>query len=321
MGMTRSRFLALALAAIPFAPLSAGAADWKPSGTMQVIVTYGPGGAYDVLSRAMSKYWEQYFGVKVVVQNLPGAGGALGMDRVVTSKPDGLTIGFTSQGTYLGEMMAPSFSWKVADVPIPLAAMTQPYVVSTGSNSRFKTWADVRKSDRPIKFGLAAQLSTELVIIKDLVDHGREVNTGTMSTQAIATGVQAGDLDLWMTVSSDTLMDHVRAGNIRPLLTVDDVRAPHLPDTPNLVEMGMPARWKDVTSTRIWFMPLGTPPEVVAATGKRMSDILNDPEFKAWAKERGFLEALMTAEQAKASLAGFHGILKENEALLKKYGG
>jgi len=311
---------ALALALI--VPLPAGAAEWKPTDTTQMIVATGAGTAFDVMARGMSKIWEKHFGVRTVVQNMAAAGGALGLDRVATSKPDGNTLGFMSRSAFLSQMLKPTFPWKIDDVPIVLGADTPPYVVTTGSKASFKTWDDVRKAKTRVKLGIAGQISTDVAVIRDLIDRKVEVTTASFGgTNQIVTALQANDVDVWTVVASQTALDPIRAGHVRPLFVFANERYVHLPDTPTHIELGMPKEWSNVSAVRLWSAPIGTPMDVQAGVAKRMVSLLEDPEIKDWNYTNGFVEKILTGTQAKATQVSMHKILTDNMELFLKFGG
>lgn len=312
----------VALAFALIAPLSAGAAEWKPTETTQMIVASGAGTAFDVMSRGMSKIWEKHFGVRMVVQNLAAAGGALGVDRVATSKPDGNTLGFMSRSAFLSQMLKPDFPWKIDDLPIVLGADTPPYVITTSAKSAFKTWDDVRKSKTRVKIGIAGQISTDVAVIRDLIDRKVEVTTASFGgTNQIVTALQAGDVDVWTVVASQTAMDPIKAGHVRPLFVFANQRYSLLPDTPTHIELGMPAEWTNVSAVRLWFAPIGTPVEIQAGVAKRIVSLLEDPEIKDWNYSNGFVEKILSGAEAKATQVGMHKIIADNIELFNKFGG
>jgi tripartite-type tricarboxylate transporter receptor subunit TctC len=318
----RNLLVALALAlALPL-PAAAADAQWKPTEPMQIIVAAGAGTAFDVMQRGMVRIWEKHFGVRGVVQNMPAAGGSLGFDRVATSKPDGHTLGFMSRSPYLGEMLKRSFPWKVEDVPLILAADTPPYVVTTGAKSPYKTWDDVRKAKTRIKLGIAGQISTDVVVIRDLIDHGVEPTTAQMGgTNQIVTGLQAGDLDVWTVVGSQTALDPIAAGHVRPLFVLANQRYAALPDTPTHIELGMPAEWVNVSAVRLWFASIKTPQNIKQGLAQRLTALLQDPEIADWNLKNGFLEKILTGEQATATQVGMHKIIRDNYDIFQKFGG
>jgi tripartite-type tricarboxylate transporter receptor subunit TctC len=316
-----AKFLPMLFAAAIFMPLTAVAADWKPKGTMTVIVTSGAGGAYDVLARAMGKHWVKYFGVKVIVKNIKGAGGTLGMDRVAHSKPNGQVIGFTSRSPYLTELIKRSFPWKIEDIPVIIAATTPRYAFTVSTKSPFKTWDDIRKANRKIRIGIASRLTTELTIISDLTKHGREVATGSMKTAELITSVIAGDIDIWNVVTSKTFEDVWRAGDVTPLVFLSDKRDPRFPNVPTHIELGMERDWMAFQSIRMWFTAIGTPKPVINSIANRITKLLNDPGIKDWANKSGFVKGLIPGEQAKNAQAAAVNMIKKNWDLYKKYGG
>jgi tripartite-type tricarboxylate transporter receptor subunit TctC len=87
------------------------------------------------------------------------------------------------------------------------------------------------------------------------------------------------------------------------------------------VELGMPVNYKDINSSRIFFVPLGTSQAIVDGVAARMTRLLNDPEIKGWAEENGLVDAILTGPAAKASQDGLYKLMKENDDIVKTYGG
>ncbi len=315
------KYLSILLLAALFLPQQANAAEWKPKGTMTMIVASGAGGAYDVLARAMSRHWQKYFGVKIIVQNVKAAGGALGLDRIANSKPDGQIIGFSSREPYMGELINHKFPWKIEDMPVILGAKTPPYAFTVSTKSPFKSWGDLRQLNRKIRLGVAAQPIVELVIIKDLMDHGREVATASMKTTELITSTISGDLDIWNVVTSKTFEDPWRVGDITPLVFLSEKRDPRFPNIPTHIDLGMPAEWVKFQAVRMWYAPIGTPEPIVTAIEKRITALLDDPGIKDWADKAGFVKGLVSGKTAKATQIGAVKIIKDNWDLWKKYAG
>jgi tripartite-type tricarboxylate transporter receptor subunit TctC len=322
MGHRKSLFLALAAGLCLLGPPQVLAADWKPSKTMTMVVTSGTGGAHDLLARAMGRIWPKYFGQKLIVLNVRAAGGALGVDQVVEAKPDGHTIGFVSTSTYMEQAIKPTFSWKVDDLSVLLAADTPPYVVVTGAKSPFKTWDDVRNAKRRVAIASTGDIIPDVPYIKDLTDRGVEVVTASFAKSAeTRMAIESGDADLWSSVSSSLVMPPIREGRVRPLFVYSDRRAPHLPDVPTQAELGMPREWQSVRTLRIWFGPPKMPKEISASIQERMTKLLDDPEVKDWAKKEGLVDGLVNGADTAASLRDYHAVIEKNFHLFTKYGG
>jgi tripartite-type tricarboxylate transporter receptor subunit TctC len=310
------------LTSLPAASAEVPASTWKPDGNMEMVVASGVGTAYDILARAMGRLWPKYFGGSLIVQNVAGAGGGLGVDRVVKSKPDGRTIGFMSTSPYLSESVESTFPWKMQDIPFFLAAATPPYVIVTGGNSPYKTWEDVRKAKKRIASGSTGRAVGDVVHIKDLVDHGVDVTTAVFGgTPATLAAIESGDADIWSSVASISIMEPIKQGQLRPLFIYAAKRYPSLPDVPTHIELGMPEEAKYVNSVRLWFAPPKTPANVLQGLEQRMTALLQDPEIEQWSKDNGLVETILSGAQARENAQGFADILRRHFDIYQKYGG
>ena len=143
------------LAAIP-ALLVAGAAALAgvapgvahaayPEQPINMIVAYAPGGGTDIIARVLARYMEKYLGndAKIVVQNRPGAGGAIGFSAIASAPPDGYTIGFINTPNVLTipiERKA-TFTWQSFDLLGNI--VDDPGNFSVHADSPIKTLADL----------------------------------------------------------------------------------------------------------------------------------------------------------------------------------
>ena len=96
------RSLALAALALPLLPRIAaaqGAAAWTPTRPLRMVVPFPPGGATDVVARVLSERMQEKLGQPVTVENRTGAGGNVGVENVVRSAPDGLSMLMGTTGT------------------------------------------------------------------------------------------------------------------------------------------------------------------------------------------------------------------------------
>jgi tripartite-type tricarboxylate transporter receptor subunit TctC len=101
--------LIFALAGLLILPALVKAQDY-PKEPITMIVPWGPGGASDLAGRAIAKVLPKYIGQQIVVVNKPGAGGAVGMESLVRSKPDGYTMFLASIGS---NTLTPAFTPKI----------------------------------------------------------------------------------------------------------------------------------------------------------------------------------------------------------------
>jgi len=299
---------AAVLASAPQVAAQGAGANWAPSKDMRILLSSGPGSAFDVLARAASKQWPKYFGVS--------------LDHVMKQPKDGHTIGLTSSGTYLDQMLEPTFPWKVTDIPVFLGIDTPPVGVLTGTKGGLNTWDDVRNAKRRVVVVRWGKLSMDIPVIKDLVGRKVDVTTASFGSMGpILSALQSGDGDLWSSVTSVTAMQPVKEGHMRLLFVYANKRLPDLPEVPTHLELGFPAEAVNIVVMRLWYAAIGTPPHILASLGERLSNLFKDPEILPWAKQNGLIYEIISGEAAKEKQLGMYKIITDNVDIHKKYGG
>lgn len=114
---------------------SAQAAAW-PNRPIELIVAYAPGGGTDLVARLLARHLEKELGATIVIQNKPGAGGAIGFAELARATPDGYTIGFINTPNLLTIPIErkTTFTWKSYDVIGNLVDDPGAFTVSQSSN-------------------------------------------------------------------------------------------------------------------------------------------------------------------------------------------
>jgi tripartite-type tricarboxylate transporter receptor subunit TctC len=287
MRLFRCVFLALCV----LVPAGAFAADEYPSRTIKIIVTYTPGGASDILARLvgdeLNKAWKQ----PVVIDNRPGAGGAIGMEAAAKSAPDGYTLAIGVSGTMVqGPHLLKNLNYDTRKdfKPIAMLAQVQNIMVVTPS---FEA-KDVRQligmaKARPgeLMYASAAtsfQLATELFKAKANVDIGAVPYKGDGPATV---DVIAGRVPI-MVSSVGVQLENVRAGTLRALAVLGPKRHPALPEVPTMIEAGVPGYiavgWNSVVA------PAGVPDEIADKLNREINRILELPEIRKKITEQGF---------------------------------
>ncbi len=295
--------------------------DWKPTKTMRLVVTTGAGTAFDVLARAAANHWEKYFGVDLIVQNVTGGGGTLGIDDVMKAR-DANTIGLMPSVHYLDQLVQPAFPWKPSDIPIFLGIDTPPVGVLTGTESGYETWEQVRESDKRVIVVRFQGLTYDMPLLVDLAEHGVDIATASFDSFApIMSSIQSGDGQLWSSVLSLTAMDQVKEGTMRVLYVYADERLPDLPDVPTHKELGMPENWISTSVSRMFFAPPETDEGTLDCMNKRLNALLDDPEIYPWAVKNGIIYKIVSGEKTRKDTQGLYEIIDGNKELFEKYGG
>jgi len=263
----------LALALVALAPHAFAQAF--PSHPVTIVVPFPPGGGTDALTRilqpTLSKLWAQ----PIIVENKPGAAGAIGGDSVAAAKPDGHTLLMSSTAGITAKNVD-----KLAPVTLVSAS---PYVVVVNAKVPIASVRELvdyaKKNPGKLSFGssgtgAASHLSAELFKSMANVDMLHVPYKGT--GQAV-TDLVGGQIDV-MFSPAETVMQHVQAGRLKALAVTSAKRFAALPDLPTVAEAGVPGY--EAIGWFGLFAPAATPKDVVARICADANKALADPGVK-----------------------------------------
>jgi tripartite-type tricarboxylate transporter receptor subunit TctC len=293
--------LVLVLALMPSLVL----AQSYPAKPLRLIVTFAAGGGADFVARAVAPKLGEFLGQPVVVDNRPGANGALGADIVAKSAPDGYTLLLGAAGTmvvapHLGANMP--FDPMKDLVPSSLVAIS-PFVVtlnpSVQANSVRELIALAKANPGKINYGTSGtggspQLATEL--FKSM--------TGVNLVHVPYKGLAPALIDLIggqiQVVFADVglVKGHIAGGKLKGLAVTSAARSSAMPDLPTVAEAGVPGyaggTWYGILA------PAGTPADIVSRVSAETRKTLAPPEIKAAFVGQGMDPAGGTPEQFAA---------------------
>lgn len=262
MNMQRRALLATA-ALLP----TAARAAW-PERTVTIVVPFGPGSSQDVLARLMAPHLTRAWGQTVVVNNVVGAAGTIGVDRVAKSPPDGLTLTLTGDASIVVRVsMNPRPPYDpVADLaPISQLGRT-PNILVVSNATPYTSLAQVVAAARArpgalsfahIGAGTSQHIGGELLNqIAGIELNGVAYNDGGAQLQDVIAGRAT------MTFASVvTALPRLRDGSFRALGVSSPERVPAVPEIPTIAEQGFPGF--DAVAWLGLFARAGTPGEVV----------------------------------------------------------
>jgi tripartite-type tricarboxylate transporter receptor subunit TctC len=267
-------FFALALLPPP-------AAAQYPNKPITVIVPFAAGGPTDVVTRLVGEHMSRTLGHPVIVENIGGAGGTIGMTRAVQAKPDGYTIAVGNMGTqsaapalYPGLKYDPAASFaQIGIVNYTPQAIVAKKSMTAGSLKEFIDYLKVNHSK--LTYGHAGVGSISHVA--GLVFNARFGFKPTLvpyrGTGPAIQDLVGGQLD-YMVDQSLNVIPQIKAGTIKVYGIAAPERLASLPEVPTAREAGddfIFSAWNAMVA------PKGTPPEIIDKLADALSKALDDP--------------------------------------------
>ena len=269
-----------ALLGIPALAAPAVAQAAWPDRPIRWIVNFPPGGAADTLSRILAAAIGTRLGQPIVVENRPGAGGALGADLLAKAPGDRHLVMMSSAASHgIGPVLYRNPPYDaLRDFSHIRLVGTFPSVLAVNNDFPARTLgeylAEARR--RPITYGSGGN-GTLNHLVGQLLARAAGVELVHVPYRGSApalTDTISGQIPSIME-SLPIALPHLRGGRLRPLATSEATRPASLPDVPTFAEAGFP----QVTSTN-WFgftAPAGLPPEIVARWDTTIAAALADP--------------------------------------------
>ena len=315
--------LSLAAAFATVTLTSAAFAQGYPNRPVAFIVPYGAGGPVDVLARALSEPMRAALGQPIVIENIVGANGTIGVGRAVRAEPDGYTVSIGNWPSHITNGAIYNLNYDIQKDLVPVARLPQnPYI------------AVIRK-DFPVK-----DFNELIAWLKANPDKATEGTAGLGSGQHISgvyfqkiTGTkfqfvpyQSGSSDIIRDITAGhidftfdqaiTSLSHIKGGNVRALAVTSDKRLEAAPDIPTVDEAGAPGIYIS-TWYGLW-VPKGTPQEAIDKLGEAARTAMADPALRQRLSNLGQQipppeqqSAAALAAYTKAEIDKWHAIIKE----------
>jgi tripartite-type tricarboxylate transporter receptor subunit TctC len=284
--MMRRRVVASLIAMLALAGLSTGPARAEnyPSHPITVIVPFAAGGPSDAMMRILGERMKTSLGEAILIENVTGAGGSIGVSRAVRSPPDGYTISFGHLGTHVANGAIYKLGYDlVADLePVVLLPSNPMVIVSKNavpakSLGELLAWLKVRPE--PAAAGTAGAGSGSHIagLYFENVTGIKLQYVPYRGTGPAMNDLVAGQIDLIVDQTSNSI-NQIRAGTIRAYAVTDDKRVEQAADIPTTDEAGLPGFHMTLWSG-LW-VPKGTPKEIVAKLNAAAVEALNDLQVR-----------------------------------------
>jgi tripartite-type tricarboxylate transporter receptor subunit TctC len=278
----RSAVLAALIAMLTFGGVAA--ADNFPSRPITVLVPFSAGGPSDAMARILSERMKTALGETILIENVTGAGGSLGVGRAVRSPPDGYTISFGHLGTHVANGAIYKLGYDlVTDLePVVLLPSNPMIVVSKNAvpaKSLKELIAWIKAQPTPVTAGTAGAGSGSHIagLYFENVTGIKLQYVPYRGTAPAMNDLVAGQIDLMIDQTSNSI-SQVRAGTIRAYAVTDSKRSESAPDIPTTDEAGIPGFHMTLWSG-LW-VPKDTPKDIVAKLNAAAIAALNDPTVR-----------------------------------------
>ena len=255
-----------------------------PSHPITIVVPFSAGGPSDAMARILAERMKVTLGEALLVENVTGAGGSIGVGRAVRSPPDGYTISFGHLGTHVANGAIYKLGYDlVSDLePVVLLPSNPMIVVSKNAvpaKSLKELMAWLKARPEPATAGTAGAGSGSHIagLYFESVTGIKLQYVPYRGTAPAMNDLIAGQIDLIVDQTSNSI-GQVRAGNIRAYAITADKRLESAPDVPTTDEAGLPGFHMTLWSG-LW-VPKDTPKDIVAKLNASAVDALNDPAVR-----------------------------------------
>jgi tripartite-type tricarboxylate transporter receptor subunit TctC len=252
-----------------------------------MIVPFPPGGVTDTVARPIADALGKDLGQSVVVENKAGAGGAIGAGAAAKAKPDGYTIMLMlSSISILPEadrILGREPAYDTSDFKAIARITADPTVLVVRADAPWKTAKDfieyARQSPGKIDYGssgIYGSMHVPMAMLTNATDTKMTHVPYTGAGPAVA-ALLGGQVDAISTGPS-SILQHIKAGTVRPLAHWGDKPLATLPDVPSLESLGYDAKFVQWSGI---FVPADVPQEVLDTLRASASRVANDPDVKA----------------------------------------
>ncbi|MET0669080.1 MAG: tripartite tricarboxylate transporter substrate-binding protein [Xanthobacteraceae bacterium] len=309
MKMRTAAFLAAAFAAT-LGPIANATAQSYPSRPISIIVPFPPGGQVDTLARILLDRMRAALGQTIIIENVGGASGGIGVTRVVRSAPDGYTLSMGNWTSHVGGPAIYPVQFDILKDLEPIAMLpAAPTIIVARQNMPANNLRELvawlkANPDKATAATVGAGSPGHVSGLHFQSETGTRMQFvpyrgGGPANQDLL----AGQVDMRIGAEASQMLPHVRGGRVKAYAVMAKNRWAAAPDIPTIDEAGVPGVHISVW-TGIW-APKGTPKDVLARLNAAMVEILADEVVRKRVAEIGS-EIPPLGQQTPEALAAFH---------------
>jgi tripartite-type tricarboxylate transporter receptor subunit TctC len=264
--------------------LGSARADNFPSHPLTIVVPFSAGGPSDAMARILAERMKTTLGQSILIENVTGAGGSLGVGRVVRSAPDGYTVGFGHLGTHVANGAIYKLGYDLLNDLEPVVLLPSNPMIIVSKNAvpakslkELIAWLKARPAPPTAGTAGAGSGSHIAGLYFENITGIKLQYVPYRGTAPAITDLVAGQIDIIVDQFSNSI-SQVRAGTIRAYAVTDDKRVESASDIPTTDEAGLPGFHMTLWSG-LW-VPKDTPKDVVAKLNASAVAALNDPAVR-----------------------------------------
>ena len=274
-----------ALAAMAAIVTPAGAADW-PTRSVTMVILFAAGGPQDGIGRIVAQRMTEVLGQQVIVENVTGAGGMTGSDRVAKAEPDGYQFVLGSVGTHAQNQTLykhPAYNAATDFAPVALIAETPIVLIvrkDLAVNNLREFIAYAKANQEKMSYGSAgAGSATHLacVVVNSVI--GTDItHIPYRGTGPAMQDLLGGRIDFLCDLVN-TAKPQIEGGTVKPIAIMTKARSPALPNVPTGLEQG--TKGLEAYTWSAIFLPKGAPAAIVKKLNATVLQSMKTPEVRA----------------------------------------
>ena len=280
--------------------------------TIRLIVPYSPGGGTDLNARLLAPVLKRYLKATVVVINKPGGGGLVAMnDFYENPQKDGLTLAISPEGLPFSQAMGdPGVRFDVRKFGWIISLYKDFRCLMVGIDSPYKSLEDLKKLKQP-KAAISSVTSpagpATILAFEVLNMENGKIVAGYPGSTEILLAVKRLEADFTVITKSHALRKNPL---VRPLLAMEETRAPEFPHIPSYTELNVKPEVKRMmeilmlgqAAGRAIVTPPGVAKEKIAFLRKIMNSVVKDPEYLDKVEKAGFFAKPLSGEETTAKV-------------------
>ena len=285
--------------------IAAAHAETFPNRTIRIIVPYAPGGSIDLTARVIAKNLQEAVGQSVIVENKPGANGAIGIEDLMRSAPDGHTLIILSDSPVTINVHLSRVNYDPLTDLVPIGkVVSSPLILTANAKAAIASIADLvaAAKAKPLSYGVSG-LGSSSYLAAELLKRqlGLTMQPVTYRGGApAAAAIASGEVPLGMT-DTGAVLPLITGGQVIALGVAEPVRSRAMPNIPTLREAGVPNF--SAMSWLAMFAPRDTPDDRIAGLNAEITKIMALPDAQKVLLAAGLEPASNSSSEMRSIIA------------------